>query len=160
VLLTLDALLHGDDIELSDLLDRLAALGVTRVLSKPTRVRKGGLVRGAPTTSLRGFAWHGGATAVTRDLKRMYNERAAKVLDLKTALASLKAALKELDDQQTAAMWKHVRESFDYPVFMATPKAVGITATGETGEDVPNDLPDVLAAWREFKEKNLPEGVA
>ncbi|RKN31201.1 N-6 DNA methylase [Micromonospora musae] len=155
-----DALLQSDDTELRDLLDRLAALGVTRVLSTPTRVRKDGLVRGAPTTTLRGFTWQGSATAAAaRDLKRMYTERAAKVPGLKQALASVKAALKDIDEQQTAAMWKHVREAFDYPVFMATPKAVGITATGDTGEKVPNDLPAVLAAWQEFKVENLPEGV-
>ncbi|MFG3553372.1 N-6 DNA methylase [Micromonospora sp. NPDC047557] len=154
-----DALLHSDDPELRDLLDRLAALGVTRVLSEATRARKDGLVRGAPTTTLRGFSWQGGATAAARDLKKAYIERAAKVPGLKKALASLKAALKDLDEQQSVAMWKHVREAFDYPVFMATPKAVGITATGETGESVPNDLPAVLAAWQQFKAENLREGI-
>lgn len=42
------------------------------------------------------------------------------------------------------------REAFDYPVFMARPAAVGITATGDTGEHVPNDLPEVLAEWKAF----------
>ncbi|WP_191971145.1 N-6 DNA methylase [Micromonospora aurantiaca (nom. illeg.)] len=155
-----DALLHSDDAELRDLLDRLGALGVTRVLPRPTRARRDGLVRGAPTTTLRGLTWQGSATAATRELKKSYTERAAKVPGLTKALASLRTALKDLDEQQTAAMWKHVREAFDYPVFMATPKSVGITATGETGDNVPNDLPTVLAAWRQFKAENLSEGVA
>ena len=155
-----NALLHSDDTELGDLLDRLAALGVTRVLPKPARARKDGLVRGAPTTTLRSLTWQGSATAATRDLKRAYTERAAKVPGVTKAFGSLRAALKDLDEQQTASMWKHVREAFDYPVFMATPTAVGITATGETGENVPNDLPAVLAGWRQFVADNLPEGVA
>jgi type I restriction enzyme M protein len=155
-----DALLHSDDTELRDLLDRLAALGVTRVLPQVTRTRKAGLVRGAPTTTLRSPIWQGRATSVTRDLKKTYTERAAEVPGLTKALAALRAALKDLDEQQTAAMWQHVRQAFDYPVFTATPKAVGITATGETGDNVPNDLPAVLTAWQQFKAENLSEGVA
>lgn len=65
-------------------------------------------------------------------------------------MVSLKAALRNLDEKQSAEMWKHVRESFDYPVFMATPKSVGITATGETGANIPNDLPAILEAWKKF----------
>jgi type I restriction enzyme M protein len=144
-------LVHSDDPELLDLLDRLAELGVTRIPPVPARVqKKGDLVRGAPITTLRGPSWQGSANLVARRLKRAYTERAANVAGLKINLASVKAALKDLDDQQTTSMWKHVREAFDYPVFMATPNAVGITATGETGAAVPNDLPAVLAAWRQF----------
>lgn len=44
-----------------------------------------------------------------------------------------------------------LRERFDYPVFVAAPKTVGITSTGDTGEGVPNDLPDLLRAYREFE---------
>jgi len=76
---------------------------------------------------------------------------------LKKAFASVKAALKDIDEEQTAAMWRYVRQQFDYPVFMATPKAVGITATGETGETVPNDLPAILTAWRQFHADHLDE---
>lgn len=36
-------------------------------------------------------------------------------------------------------------------IFVAAPKAVGITSTGETGEGVANDLPSVLHAYREFE---------
>lgn len=159
-----DALLHSDDAELRDLLDRLAALGVARVLPKLRRTPKDGLVRGAPTTTMRGLTWQGSATATAtaaaRELKKTYTERATKVPGLAKALASLRTALKNLDEQQSAAMWKHVREAFDYPVFMATPTSVGITATGETGDNVPNDLPTVLAAWGRFKAENLSRDVA
>ena len=155
-----EALLHGDDTELRDILDQLAVLGVSRVIPEPVRAQKDSLVRGAPVTTLRGPIWQGSTTAATRDLKKTYVERAATVPGLVKALASLRAALRGLDDQQTAAMWKHVRKAFDYSVFMATPKAVGITATGETGENVPNDLPAVLTAWQQFNAKKFSEGVA
>jgi type I restriction enzyme M protein len=64
----------------------------------------------------------------------------------------LAAALRALDERHNAALWAHVREAFDYPVFVAAPKAVGISSTGETGENVPNDLPNVLAGYRRFKQ--------
>jgi type I restriction enzyme M protein len=67
------------------------------------------------------------------------------------ALTAAKAALKDVDARHSAALWKSVRAKFDYPVFVAAPKAVGITSTGETGESVPNDLPAVLDAMRAFK---------
>ena len=44
-----------------------------------------------------------------------------------------------------------MRAAFDYPVFVAAPKAVGITSTGDTGEGVANDLPAVLEALRAFR---------
>jgi type I restriction enzyme M protein len=81
------------------------------------------------------------------------------VPEIKKAMALLKAELKVLDEKQSAEMWKHVRESFDYPVFMATPKGVGITATGETGENIPNDLPAILEAWDKFA-PTISEGTA
>jgi type I restriction enzyme M protein len=152
-------LLHSGDSELCSLLGSLAALGVHRVVPKPTRARKNGLVRGAPITSLRGPTWRGSLSVQARNLKEKYTGRAARVPTLKSALSSLRASLKALDEQQSVVMWKHVREAFDYPVFMAKPKAVGITATGETGDSVPNDLPAILAAWQKFKMENLGEGV-
>jgi type I restriction enzyme M protein len=45
-----------------------------------------------------------------------------------------------------------VRDAFDYPIFVAAPKSVGITSTGDTGENVPNDLPDVLVGYRRFEQ--------
>lgn len=66
------------------------------------------------------------------------------------AWAVLKAAIKDVDARHNAALWDHVRSAFDYPVFVASPKAVGITSTGET-EGAANDLPGVLEAWRSFQ---------
>lgn len=44
-----------------------------------------------------------------------------------------------------------MRELFDYPVFVAAPKTVGITSTGETGDGVASELPDLLRAYRDFE---------
>jgi type I restriction enzyme M protein len=48
-------------------------------------------------------------------------------------------------------LWAHVRDAFDYPVFVAAPKSVGITSTGDTGEKVGNELPTVLEGYRRFE---------
>ncbi len=63
----------------------------------------------------------------------------------------LRAAFRALDERHNAALWAYVRKAFDYPVFVAAPKSVGITSTGDTGETVPNDFPDVLDAYRRFR---------
>jgi type I restriction enzyme M protein len=55
--------------------------------------------------------------------------------------------LRKVDAAHNAALWREVRELFDYPVFTASPETVGITSTGADG---PNQLPDVLAAYRKF----------
>ena len=44
-----------------------------------------------------------------------------------------------------------MRELFDYPVFVAAPKTVGITSTGETGDGVASELPALLRAYRDFE---------
>lgn len=49
---------------------------------------------------------------------------------------------------KNATRWAHVREAFDYPVFVAAPKLVGITSTGE---NVPTELPALLEAYRRFE---------
>lgn len=76
--------------------------------------------------------------------------RAALEAELAEDRKALRARLKTLEAERQAALWAAVRETFDYPVFMAAPPAVGITGTGETGEGVPNNLPEVLAAFRAF----------
>ena len=67
------------------------------------------------------------------------------------AWAVLKAAIKDVDARHNAALWDHVRGAFDYPVFVASPKAVGITSAGDTAETVPNELPQTLGAYRQFR---------
>lgn len=55
--------------------------------------------------------------------------------------------MKKVDKVHNAALWHEVREIFDYPVFTAAPGTVGITSTGAEG---PNQLPEVLDAYRRF----------
>ena len=63
-----------------------------------------------------------------------------------------RAKLKELDKQADEESRKRARTDFDYPIFMAEAEKVGITATGETGENVPNELPKILKQFKDFKE--------
>ena len=62
----------------------------------------------------------------------------------------LKKRLKELDQQVIEESRKQARVDFDYPIFMCEAEDVGITPTGETGDDVPNDLPEILKAYQKF----------
>ncbi|QKW20939.1 N-6 DNA methylase [Kitasatospora sp. NA04385] len=60
-------------------------------------------------------------------------------------------AAAELDEKKAALVRSMVRERFSYPVFMAEVESAGITGTGETGENVANDLPLVEAEYRRFQ---------
>jgi type I restriction enzyme M protein len=142
--------IDGGDDELKEILTDLRALGGDRVLPELSHTEPTGIERGAGTTRIGSPRWTGPSRGDAAALRRKYTERAADVPAVAQALANLKAELAALDDEQTKAMWSHVRETFDYPVFMARPAAVGITATGDTGEHVPNDLPEVLAEWKAF----------
>lgn len=53
-----------------------------------------------------------------------------------------KNALKELIERIEKEALSKTKIDFDYPVFMAEPEFVGITSTGETGDNVPNELLD------------------
>ena len=55
----------------------------------------------------------------------------------KSELKDLKALI-EKEGKELA------REKWDYPIFMAEPESVGITSTGETGDNVSNDLKDLV----------------
>ncbi len=61
-----------------------------------------------------------------------------------------KKRLKELNDQVESESRNRARADFDYPVFMCEPESVGITSTGETGPDTPNELPNILGEYRKF----------
>jgi type I restriction enzyme M protein len=95
--------------------------------------------------------WTGEPTdkKLARELRKKFdeawNEEAEKKAD--TLQRELRAALRKVDAAQNAALWHEVRELFDYPVFTASPDTVGITSTGAEG---PNQLPDVLEAYRKF----------
>jgi len=62
-----------------------------------------------------------------------------------------RAKLKELNKQADEESRKRARANFDYTIFMAEAEKVGITATGETGNNVPNELPKILKQFKAFK---------
>ena len=99
-------------------------------------------------------AWHGEATdrKPAAALRKAYNAAFTKPVAAAAGALTreLQAALRALDERHNTALWAYVREAFDYPIFVAAPKAVGITSTGETGENVANDLPALLDAYRRF----------
>lgn len=49
---------------------------------------------------------------------------------------------KDLTERIEKEALSKTKIDFDYPIFMAEPEFVGITSTGETGDNVPNDLQD------------------
>jgi type I restriction enzyme M protein len=70
---------------------------------------------------------------------------------LKAARQAFLKSLRAIDARHSASLWAAVREAFDYPVFAAAPATVGITSTGDTGDNVANELPEVLDAYRRYK---------
>ena len=77
----------------------------------------------------------------TADLKRQAQAALAAVAGPSAApLPHSRPPTVTIDEGQEKALWERVRELFDYPVFVAAPKTVGITSTGETGEGVANEL--------------------
>ena len=54
-----------------------------------------------------------------------------------------KKKLEELQEKIRQHSWQSAKKDFDYPIFMAEAEFVGITSTGETGENVPNELIDI-----------------
>ena len=89
------------------------------------------------------------ATVFMRDYGAAFDAAAQKRSD--NFWRALTAGLRAIDEAHNAALWSTVREEFDYPVFVAAPKSVGISSTGDTGDTVPNDLPGLLGAYRTFE---------
>lgn len=50
--------------------------------------------------------------------------------------------LEQLQEKMRQYSWQSAKNDFDYPIFMAETEFVGITSTGETGENIPNELKD------------------
>ncbi|MGW2995421.1 hypothetical protein ACWDA9_27950, partial [Streptomyces sp. NPDC001193] len=57
----------------------------------------------------------------------------------------------ELERKKETLVRQLAKQRFSYPVFMAEAQAAGITATGETGNSVANDLPGILEEIRKFQ---------
>ncbi len=149
-------IINSNDTEVIRLLTELAIFGLTRKLpswqrgTPPAYPRAiGPTLQGKPTWIGDVEKEHKKAAA---DLKRQ--AQAALALVQKTSdahFSELKAKYRSIDEAHTAALWGRVRELFDYPVFVAAPKTVGITSTGETGEGVPSELPNILEAYRDYE---------
>lgn len=144
-----------EDAEASRLLAELAALGIQRTLLHWQRGEAPAYPRMALPTTQSKPAWIGEATKADKkaaaELKKQATAALIGVQKRSDALLSeLKARYKSIDEAHTTALWVRVRELFDYPVFVAAPKTVGITSTGDTGEGVPNELPKMLMAFRRF----------
>lgn len=56
--------------------------------------------------------------------------------------AQAKKEFKVLQEKIESEAKALAREKWDYPIFMAEPEFVGITSTGETGDNIANDLQD------------------
>lgn len=145
----------GDDTEVARLLAELSALGLTRELPAWEQDEPPAYPRSIGHTIQAKPKWMGEVEKELKkaasDLKRQAQAALALVQKTSDGLHSeLKAKYRAVDDAHAAALWSRVRELFDYPVFVAAPKTVGITSTGETGEGVANDLPVLLNAYREF----------
>jgi type I restriction enzyme M protein len=152
----------GDDLAVGKLLDELTKVGIKRVLPAWTQGEPLVYPRGVrPTQQARPLLQGTPASKDKEEAARLKRDvQATLSIVAKTGdalLSELKAKYREVDSVHTAALWARVRELFDYPVFAAAPKSVGITSTGETGEGVVNDLPVVLEGFRQY-EKWLASG--
>jgi len=150
-------IISGDDVAVGKLVGDLSGLGITRVLPKWTQGEPPSYPRGVVATQQGRPLWEGAPAnkdkASAALLKREVLAALAPVAKSSDALLSeLKSKYREVDAAHSAALWVRVRELFDYPVFIAAPKAVGITSTGETGESVSNDLSSVLTDFRQFEQ--------
>ncbi|MBS0195030.1 MAG: N-6 DNA methylase [Proteobacteria bacterium] len=149
-------IVSGDNTEAARLLAELAALGIQRTLLPWQRGEAPAYPRQAqPTTQGKPF-WNGKAAKEQKKAAAELKKQATAALTgaqkrSDALLSALKAKYKAIDEAHTAALWARVRELFDYPVFVAAPKTVGITSTGETGEGVASELPELLRAYRDFE---------
>jgi type I restriction enzyme M protein len=149
-------IVSGDSAEVARRVAELYALEVERYLPAWERGEPPAYPRGIGPTLQARPKWGGEADEKHKKqavaLKRQCQTALKDVREVSDALFSeLKAKYRAVDEAHNAALWARVREVFDYPVFVAAPKTVGITSTGETGEGVANELPQVLEAFRQFE---------
>ncbi|SNX74982.1 type I restriction enzyme M protein [Cereibacter ovatus] len=144
-----------EDDEIEGILADLSKLGIERCLPEWRAGPEPDYPRGIGATKVGKPTWKGTAKDAKKatQLKRDYGAAfdTAKQKQSDAFWRDLTAGLRAIDAAQDAALWATVREVFDYPVFVAAPKTVGITSTGDTGETVPNELPALLEAYRSFE---------
>ena len=147
----------GESALVQKIVNELAMLGVERTVPTWRAGTPPDYLRGIGPTKVANPRWNGTASDRKRAAQLKWDYAAAFEDDedakrrADVLLRELRAGLRALDEAHNAALWATVREMFDYPVFVAAPAAVGITSTGETGENVSDDLPQLLDAWRAFE---------
>ena len=143
----------GDD-DIEGILADLSKLGIERATPVWAAGPEPDYPRGIGSTRVAKPTWKGTAkdakkaTQLKRDYVAAFDTVRQKQSD--AFWRDLTAGLRAIDAAHDAALWATVREVFDYPVFVAAPKTVGITSTGDTGELVPNELPALLEAYGAF----------
>ncbi|MCL6478774.1 MAG: N-6 DNA methylase [Peptococcaceae bacterium] len=146
----------GDNEAIAEILRQLEGLGERRTIGMWEPGKPPAYPRGIGQTKVGNPKWQGHAKDKQAAAKLKQRFKELFTVDIQRRADALRreltSKLRAIDEAHQAALWETVRNIFDYPVFVAAPKAVGITSTGDTGEHVPNDLPNVLTAYREFKE--------
>jgi type I restriction enzyme M protein len=144
----------GENKKVAKLLAQLHKVGIERTLPGWQTSAPPDYPRGIGPTRTTRPRWNGEASdkkraaRLRRDLAAAFDRKTQERAE--TLQRELQAKLRAIDEEHNASLWMTVRATFDYPVFVAAPKSVGITSTGETGETVPNDLPKILQAYRTF----------
>jgi type I restriction enzyme M protein len=158
----------ADDPKVIEILEKLGKHDVKRTfadsrLKSPPPYPKGIIQSEIGKPKWEGSAFGKDAKAAARALRTAFDEAWDEAHEEKSEelRRELRTALRKIDREHSRALWAEVRTTLDYPVFTAAPENVGITSTGADG---PNDLPEVLDAWRAFdkwvkagsKEDQLP----
>lgn len=145
----------AEEFKVEDILAELAKLGVERTTPAWTAGPEPDYPRGIGSTKVSKPKWYGTSNDAKEATKLKQDYMAAFDADIQKRSDAfgreLTARLRAIDAAHDAALWATVREEFDYPVFVAAPKSVGITSTGDTGDSVPNELPALLEAYRAFE---------
>jgi type I restriction enzyme M protein len=146
----------ADDADIRAILEELASLGIRRELPRWRLREPPKYPRGVYQTEIgkprsEGIARTKEAKNRVRELDKVLKERWTEAVQEQAdeLLREFRSAMRRIDREQHRAVWAHVREAFDYPVFTAAPETVGITSTGAEG---PNQLPEVLEAYRAFRQ--------
>lgn len=149
------AIVSAGDAEIAKLIAELSALGIGRTLPAWKLKTPPPYPRGVVQTEILKPRWEGVAEgkedkATAKKLREKFEKLWTEEVEDRAAdlLRELRAALRKVDREQFRALWEEVRTELDYPMFTAAPEEVGITSTGAQG---PDQLPDVLAAYRQFE---------
>jgi type I restriction enzyme M protein len=149
-------IVSGDNEAVTRILAELAAIGVARAAPRWYSADPPPYPKAVGATRLTKPGWIGdsGDRKQAAVLKSAYSAALAGPAAAAAAALTreLQVALRAVDERHNGTLWASVREAFDYPIFVAAPQSAGISSTGETGETVPNDLPQVLDAYRRFRD--------